>query len=540
MQLLSACQTQLVGLLASTLLQGDALKAAIQLVERLAGHDAAARTLMTALEASGREADVGGAAVHHLAASFAAVVSVASGLVAQSIVNDLQIALRESTDNKAERSFIVHCIGAVGQRVDLLAQNESLVELCVAGFDSAEDEFKSACAAALGGLLTGCPEQGLAQWSAVYEPLAADDGASTAQQYLLLSALRTFISNHRHAAALGSGNVDIGPYVGPLWARLMQAAGAADEGIRSTVADCMGRLAVAAPAQMGSLLDDAGNDAPSRRWTHVTAIRLTLRSAECRAVLADRIQTLLELMRDPDLAVRQAMTSLIQAVITHHVQIVEPYILPSPVRASPPDPSVDAEPPSGDIGAGPDHIGVVHLLLYEMSPRQALKRTVDLGPFKHIVDEGLPLRKAAYSAMTTLVRVRPGLVPPDVVQWLVAGVSDDDDVSLLAQQLILLLTKQPAWRSVLLSVAADLEPRVRTILGSTKVDPAVQRTVVRVSCALYQLEGGSGVPALESLIKALVALPAGSVASETLATLRAEGVQIDEAMTAGGGGGARA
>lgn len=55
--------------------------------------------------------------------------------------------------------------------------------------------------------------------------------------------------------------------------------------------------------------------------------------------------------------------------------------------------------------------------------QQELIRTVDLGPFKHIVDDGLELRKAAFECVDTLLDTCLDQVNPSsfIVPYLKSG-----------------------------------------------------------------------------------------------------------------------
>lgn len=51
--------------------------------------------------------------------------------------------------------------------------------------------------------------------------------------------------------------------------------------------------------------------------------------------------------------------------------------------------------------------GVLANVAAETEVDPSLKKTVDLGPFKHKIDEGLPLRKAAFACLNTLLESVP-------------------------------------------------------------------------------------------------------------------------------------
>merc|ERR1712157_681774 len=66
-----------------------------------------------------------------------------------------------------------------------------------------------------------------------------------------------------------------------------------------------------------------------------------------------------------------------------------------------------------------------------------LIREVDLGPFKHKVDDGLPLRKFAYTVCTSLLAAYPEQVAsPAIIDLVLQGLADSEDVQVICCQLL--------------------------------------------------------------------------------------------------------
>merc|ERR1712157_400035 len=91
-----------------------------------------------------------------------------------------------------------------------------------------------------------------------------------------------------------------------------------------------------------------------------------------------------------------------------------------------------------------DHMEVLILpSLYKLAQLN-LKRVVDLGPFKHTVDDALPLRKSSYSIFSTSLENCPNALG-DLNQFLpilAKGLSDDaQDVQLQAHSILIFMCR---------------------------------------------------------------------------------------------------
>ncbi|KAJ7551602.1 hypothetical protein O6H91_06G021400 [Diphasiastrum complanatum] len=119
-------------------------------------------------------------------------------------------------------------------------------------------------------------------------------------------------------------------------------------------------------------------------------------------------------------------------------------------------------------------------LLYDQTViKKELIRTVDLGPFKHTVDDGLELRKGAFECVDTLLDNCLDQIDPSsfIDPYLLSGLSDHYDVKMPCH-LILSKLAEKCPSAVLAVVDTLVEPLERTVTTKMKPD-AVKQEVDR-------------------------------------------------------------
>ncbi|KAJ6937993.1 cullin-associated NEDD8-dissociated protein 1-like [Populus alba x Populus x berolinensis] len=132
--------------------------------------------------------------------------------------------------------------------------------------------------------------------------------------------------------------------------------------------------------------------------------------------------------------------------------------------------------------------------------QQELIRTVDLGPFKHIVDDGLELRKAAFECVDTLLDSCLDQVNPSsfIVPYLKSGLDDHYDVKMPCH-LILSKLADKCPSAVLAVLDSLVDPLQKTINFKPKQVAVKQevdrnedmiRSALRAIASLNRLSGG--------------------------------------------------
>ncbi|XP_066101626.1 cullin-associated NEDD8-dissociated protein 2 isoform X1 [Saccopteryx bilineata] len=193
--------------------------------------------------------------------------------------------------------------------------------------------------------------------------------AEPRRQYLLLHSLRE---------ALGAAQPDsLKPYTEDIWALLFQRCEGAEEGTRGVAAECLGKLVlVNPPFLLPRFRKQLAAGQPHTRSTVITAVKFLISDQPhpIDPLLKSFIGEFMESLQDPDLNVRRATLTFFNSAVHNK---------PSLIR---------------------DRLDDILPLLYqETKIRRDLIREVEMGPFKHTVDDGLDVRKAAFECMYSLL-----------------------------------------------------------------------------------------------------------------------------------------
>lgn len=262
-----------------------------------------------------------------------------------------------------------------------------------------------------------------------------------------------------------------------------------DEECRAVLAECLGLLTLVAPEKVISSLQNClseNNDAGTR-WLAITSLK---HAAIEQQNDADKFMTdimpmiLVNHLADQDLGVRTATVQLLSSA-AHN----KPSLLGSSLSNALPK-------------------------LLKLTERDSsLVRVVNLGPFKHKVDDGLKVRKAAYECLGVLMtKCYPDLNPNEIFNAILVGLSDEYDVKMRCHGLIAKLsTLAPSVVSA--NLDRLVEPLTATLNTKLKSDAVKQevdrnddllRSCFRAIGALASLPGSSNNKAFKAFMDSTV------------------------------------
>lgn len=395
-------------LIRSHLLQGPALESVIKLFvalltpvvnrPQLQFEDLASRLVQPVLQPDPNLPPLHKQAYHSIACCMQRI-SMACG-VHERVINEFLGHVTSPVTSHPIKLLGLLTLAEIGREIDLSNRPE-IQPAIIDCFSSTNDEVKSAAAFALGSITCGNLERML--------PFVLSEIESQPKrQYLLLHSLKEIIHYQQHNDALK-------PIVAPVWNMLMRHCECQEEGTRNVVAECLGRLVLVDPTDLlPKLKQRLQLPSPYSRGTAIAAIKYVImdepQSVDC--VLKASMGDFLAALNDPELSVRRVALVAFNSA-AHNKPFLIRDLLPT----------------------------ILSSLYNETKIRRELIREVEMGPFKHTVDDGLDLRKAAFECMYTLLDSCMDRL--DVFEFLVHlenGLNDHYDIKMLTYLMLVRLS----------------------------------------------------------------------------------------------------
>ncbi|XP_058986020.1 cullin-associated NEDD8-dissociated protein 1 isoform X3 [Musca domestica] len=312
--------------------------------------------------------------------------------LAAQLLQDLQ---KPNSIADSQLVFNLLAIGEIGRHFSLDSIPD-LPQTIIECFSAGSEDVKGAASHALGAISVGSLE--------TFLPLILNEiEAQPRRQYLLLHSLKEVISS---LSVTPNGLSQLLPSVPSIWEQLFKHCECPEEGSRNVVAECLGKLVLVNPEELLPRLQEAlKSDSPLMRTVVVSAIKFTIsdQPQQIDLLLKQNIGKFLFLLRDPEPSVRRVALVAFNSAVHNKPSLVRE-LLPT----------------------------LLPWLYSETKVKNELIREVEMGPFKHTVDDGLDIRKAAFECMYTLLE--QGLERVDVMQFLdhvQAGLCDHYDIKML-------------------------------------------------------------------------------------------------------------
>ncbi|CDS10708.1 hypothetical protein LRAMOSA11194 [Lichtheimia ramosa] len=471
----------LLGLIQSPLLQGSALDSLLDLFAALGKADpqdyqelvqSLINPMLNAQTSGVSAGGVAAVANKQSAATVAQCVAVLAANVDDANRNETIHMfgnwIETPSTNDSIKYLSLLSLGELGRRREL-EQIDGIQQSILALFGAQSEEVKFAAAFALGNISVGDINKHL-------PVILTQIKEQPKKRYLLLNSLKEVITRSNEGNKLQQVSTMI-------WEVLLESCDTEqEEGTRNVAAECLGKLALTDPKQYIPVLQ-AKLSEPSAymRATVATAIKYTIADPtnEHDDLLRPTLSGLLPLLKDESLEVqRLALLTLNSAV--HRKQSLVKDIL-------------------GDM---------IPLLYQETVVKEELIHTVEMGPFKHKVDDGLEIRKAAFECLYALLGYFDSIDANDFLDRVRDGLNDQHDIKMLAYLMLGRLAKivPNAIQQRLdeyaepLKITLDFKMRSNAVKQEVEKNQELVRATLRCIVSLQGLEH-SGSPKFNALSK---------------------------------------
>jgi cullin-associated NEDD8-dissociated protein 1 len=314
------------------------------------------------------QADTAPPVVESVASALSRVL-IAGGADAHSIIADL---ISESSGESKEahrQTLALRTLGELGLRKDM-SDNSGIESSVLSAFSSPHRSVRHAASFSLGAIVSGNVDKFLSF-------LLKNIRSGSDELYLLLSSLKDVIANH-------SGDIEateqIYPHIGDILSLLMKNAESKEQLVRDSAAQCLGRLSgVDAGSVVPRLAELAKSDRGEVRALSMVALRA--------AVVHDCVDSshfqqtgfhqFLALLKDSDIEARR------QAVLTVDAMLRDRYydLLRSEIENT-----------------------ILPAMYDQVKQDTSLVDEINYGTHIEKIDHGLPLRRAVFSTLHSILR----------------------------------------------------------------------------------------------------------------------------------------
>ena len=470
-------------LLLSSLLQGNALTAALQFLSKLVtlklpglDFDNIYKMLTKQIYQPTDATSAAGFAVHRQAfrsiAKCIATICVAVPDRMLPTVNKFISDIKSTETSDSVKLLSLLALGEIGRKTDL-SHVQDLQTIILSTFSSQTEEVRAAASYALGSVCAGNLQS--------YLPfILSEIHQNPKRQYLLLHSLKEIITCHYVST---ESMAVLEPHVAGIWDVLFQHFESSEEGTRNVVAECVGKLSLVDPdTLLPKLREHLSSPSAFVRSTVVTALKYMIsdQPQPIDPLLHSCIGDFLATIGDADLNVRRVALVAFNSAAHNKPSLIRDLLE-----------------------------SLLPHLYEETKVRKELIREVEMGPFKHTVDDGLDLRKAAFECMYTLLETCLDMLNIfEFLNHVEDGLKDHYDIKMLT---FLLLVRLSHLRPSALLQRIDklIEPLRTTVQAKVKANSVKQefekqdelkRSAMRAIAALLTVPDSDKCPQLTDFV----------------------------------------
>jgi cullin-associated NEDD8-dissociated protein 1 len=308
----------------------------------------------------------------------------------------------------------------------------------------------------------------------VYLPVIMERLEKGGDSYLLVHSLKEIIQHSGDEPAAS----EIKPHINKIWTTLINAA-TQNEDAKAVGAECIGRLTILDPYSfLPELQKQLKSPKAAVRGMVISALRYTFTDTDAsydellRPIVVDFLESML---KDPELENRRLALTALNSAASNKFHLL----------------------------AGPGLTCLLPLVYGESYVRPELVREIQMGPFRHRVDDGLEVRKSAYETLYALLETSfENLDIQAYYDRVIAGLEDEHDIRSLSN--LMLVKLSTLAREETLIRLDKVSECFRTTLTSKPKDNAVKqeierhkegaRAALKVSLTLQNMFGPSVPP----------------------------------------------